>query len=66
MASFMHSREDVIQGDPIAVVTYGIGIRPPIKLLKSKIPDVTQPFHANNDGALGTFTNVEFYFSLLK
>ena len=66
IASFMHSREGVIQGYPIAMVTYGIGIHPLIKLLKSEIPDVTQPCLANNDGALGTFINVELYFSLLK
>ena len=41
MDSFLHSREIVIQGDPLAMVSYSIVILPPIKNLKENFPDVT-------------------------
>ena len=36
MASFMHSREGVTQGDPLDMVAYSIGIIPLIKNLKAE------------------------------
>ena len=41
-ASFMRSREGVMQKVPLFVVTYGIGILLLIKNLKAGFPDVTQ------------------------
>ena len=57
--SFLHSREGMTQGDPLAMVAYGIGTLPPIKtwnriFMKSPSPDVTQPWYPDNAGALGT------------
>ena len=43
-ASFLHSKEGVTQGDPLAMIAYRIGILPLIKNLKREIPDVTQPW----------------------
>ena len=63
--SIIHSREGATQGDPIAMIAYGIGIIPPIKMIKREIPDVTQPWYADDNGALGTFTRLETYFDLL-
>ena len=64
-ASFLHSKEGVAQGDPLAMISYKIGILPLIKNLKQEIPDVTQPWYADDAGALGTFTRIETYFNLL-
>ena len=55
MYSFMHSREGVTQGGPLAMIAYGIGIITHIKNLKREIPDVTQPWYADDARALGMF-----------
>ena len=66
MASFLHSMEDVMQGDPLYMVTYGIGVLPLIKCLKVAYPDFTQPWYVYHDGGLGTFDNIGSYFNSLK
>ena len=53
------------QGDPLEMIAYRIGIPPIIKNLKREIPDVTQPWYADNSGALGTFARLETYFDSL-
>ena len=58
----LHSREGVTHEDTLEIITYEIGILPLIKNLKREIPDVTQPWYADNAGALGTFTIIETYF----
>ena len=40
----MHIREGVMQGEPIAMISYVIGILPLIKNLKRDLPGVTQPW----------------------
>ena len=47
------------------MLAYGIGILPLIKNLNQEIPDVKQPWHADNDGALGKFAILETYFDSL-
>ena len=64
-ASFLHSREGVKQGDSIAMIAYRIEIIPLIKKLKREIPDVTQPWYADDAGALGVFAILETYFDSL-
>ena len=49
----MHSREGVTQGDPLAMVTYGIGILPLIKWLKEEFPDVNHLWYADDAISLG-------------
>ena len=63
--NFLHSKEGVTQGYPLAMIVYGIGIFPLIKNLKREIPDVTQPWYADDAGALGTFAIIETYFNSL-
>ena len=55
-----------MQGDPLAMFAYGIEIIPIIKHLKSMYPDVTQPWYADNYGALGMFDHLEKYFEALR
>ena len=54
-----------MQGDPTAMIAYGIGILPLIKNLKREIPDVNQPWYSDNSVALGTFARIETYFDSL-
>ena len=61
-ASILHSREGVTQGISLTMITYVIGILPLIKNLKRATPDVTQPWYADNDRALGTFERLDTYF----
>ena len=49
------------QGDPLAIIDYGIYILPLIKNLKWVIPDVTKPWYADDAGALGKFAKLETY-----
>ena len=66
-ASIIHSRDGMMQGYHIAMISYGIGILPLIKTLKRAIPDGTQPWYADDSGALGTFARVETYiYSLTR
>ena len=54
VASFLHSSEGVTKGDPLAMIAHGIVIPPLIKNLKREIPDITQPWYADDAGALCT------------
>ena len=65
-ASILHSREVMTQVDTLTIIAYGISILPLIKNLKCEIPDVTQPWYADDSGALGMFARLETYFGLLK
>ena len=49
----------MIQGDPLTMVAYGIIIILLIKHFNSMYPDVTQPWYADNAGALGMFNHLE-------
>ena len=48
------------------MVAYDIGILLLIKRLKSKYPDITQPWYVGNADALGIFANIDLYFNQLK
>ena len=48
------------------MVSYGIVVLPLIKHLKAELTNITQPWYADNAGAIGTFTNVKLYFNCLK
>ena len=63
--NIIHSREGVTKVDSLAMVAYIIGVLPLIKSLKLAYPDVTQPWYAENAGALRTFTRLETYVDSL-
>eukprot|EP00978_Attheya_sp_CCMP212_P001429 scaffold3002_cov64-Attheya_sp.AAC.2 len=60
------SREGVTQGDPIAMVAYGLMMLPLIKQLKREHPDVSQPWYADDAGAGGKFTAIRKQFDRLQ
>ena len=64
-ARFLHSREGVTQGGPLAMIAYRLGILPLIKNLTQEMPDVTQPWYAEDARAMGTFARLENRFDLL-
>ena len=64
-AIFIHSREGVAQGEPLAMITYGIGIFPLIKNLKRELYDVTQTWYADDARELGTLSRIETNFNLI-
>jgi hypothetical protein len=63
---FLHSKEGVTQGDPISMVAYGILLLPLIRTLKSEIPEVNQPWYADDAGAGGTSKGIRRYFEALQ
>ena len=65
MSSILHSREVVMQGGPLAMVAYGVGVLPLIKNLKAAHPDVTQTCYAEDVEALGTFVKIGGFFNSL-
>jgi hypothetical protein len=65
-ALFIHSKEGVTQGDPLAMAAYGILLLPLIRQLKREIPDVSQPWYADDAGAGGNFGSLRRYFERLQ
>jgi hypothetical protein len=60
------SREGVTQGDPLAMVAYGLLLLPLIRDLKRELPDVNQPWYADDSGAGGNFAGIRSYFERLQ
>ena len=55
---FLHSKEGVTQGDPLSMISYGIGVLPLIRELRNAHPLVIQPWYADDVGAGGTFHQI--------
>jgi hypothetical protein len=62
----LFSKEGVTQGDPLAMVAYGIGLLPIIRQLKAEFPAVEQPWYADDAGAGGSFQGIRAYFQRLQ
>ena len=45
---FLHSKEGVTQGDPLAMIAYGIVVLPLIRDLRRAHPCVMQPWYADD------------------
>ena len=50
---FLHIKEGVTQGDPLAMIAYGIGVLPLIRDLRRDHPHVTQPWYTDDGGGRG-------------
>ena len=63
---FLHSKEGVTQGDPLAMIAYGNGALPLIRELWGDHPQVTQPWYAADVGAGGKFQYILEHFRDLQ
>ena len=63
---FLHSKEGVTQGDPLAMIAYGIGVLPLIIDLRRAHPRVMQPWYADDTGAGGEFCDIMAHFRDLQ
>jgi hypothetical protein len=59
----LYSKEGVMEGDPLSMFGYGIGILPLILRLKQEFPAVKQPWYAN---AGGSFTDLRKFTLCLQ
>ena len=62
----MHSKEGVTQGDPLAMIAYGIGVLPLIRDLRIAYPLIMQPWYADDTGAGGEFCDIMAHFRDLQ
>ena len=63
---FILSREGVTQGDPLAMVGYGVDVLPLIQKLKAEFPQVSQPWYADDARAGASFKYILAFFQRLK
>ena len=54
------------QGEPLSMITYGIGVLPLIQELRDAHPHVTQPWYADDAGAGGNFGKILAHFRYLQ
>ena len=65
IAAILYSKEGCTQGDPLAMIVYGVGMLPLVEKLEEEIPDIVQPWYADDAGAAGDYENIAKYFELL-
>lgn len=65
-SSVVLSKVGVTQGDPLAMIAYGLGILPLIKLLQKKHPSIYQPWYADDGSAAGSFQHIKNFFTDLQ
>ena len=56
--NFLHRKEGVTQGYPLARIAYGIGVLPLIRELWESHPRVIQPWYADDAGAGGALHHI--------
>ena len=59
------SQEGVTQGDPLAMVLYGIALLPLVEALRKEFPDVLQPWYADDAAMQGSPARVVACFKIL-
>ena len=57
---FLHSKEGVNQGYPLAMIEYGLGILTFIWDFRTAQPGVTQTWYADDAGVGGTFNDIRW------
>ena len=55
---FLHIKEVVTQGEPLAMIAYGIGVLPLIRDLRGAHHRITQPWYVYDAGAGGEFHHI--------
>ena len=63
---FLHSKDGVTQGDPLAMIAYGIGVLPLIREMRYAHPRVTQPWYTDYAEAAGMFQQILEHFRDLQ
>ena len=58
LGQFLHSKEGVTQGDPLARISYGIGVLPLRRELQGAHTRVTHPWYTDDAGAGGNFPHI--------
>ena len=58
----VYSQEGIVQGDPILMFCYAIGILPLCKHLKTIHADCQSTWYADDSVAAGTFEQIEMFF----
>jgi hypothetical protein len=64
-AVFVFSKEGSVQGDPLSMFAYGIGILPLIRQLKKEFPEVKQPWYADDALAGAKFVRIHRQYDRL-
>ena len=63
--TMLHSKEGVTQGDPLAMVVYGVGMLPLTHILRRQTEEMMQLWYADDAAAGGKFDKVLCYFNTL-
>ena len=63
---FLHRKEGVTHGDPLAMIAYGIGVLPLIRELREAHPRITQPWYTDDAGSGGAFKDAQAHFEDLQ
>lgn len=60
--TFLLSKEGFAQGDPLAMIVYGIGALPLYRTITDEVPEYYQPWYADDAGAGDKFDNILRYY----
>jgi hypothetical protein len=62
----IQSSEGLTQGDPLAMIGYGLTLAPLTELVRVEVPEVLSPFFADDGGLAGSFSKVGQAYSIVK
>jgi len=63
---FLHSQEGVTQGDPVAMVAYGLSTLPLICQLKTEFPELQHAWYADDSAVAGSWMHISHHFHHLQ
>ena len=62
----LNSNEGVTQGDPLSMVLYGLALLPLSEYLRKEVPDVLQPWYADDCMLVGKASHIDKALGLIK
>ena len=65
MGHFLHIKEEVTQGDPLAMIVYGPVILPLIQDLRVDHPRVSHTWYGDDSGVGGNFAGIRQHIDYL-